>query len=575
MKRLGLLFVLVLGLATNARAQDTVVVAQPGYSVRSPRELARDAVRMFNLAGTRLFGSTDILPGDAYKGDLAILDGSLRLEGEVEGTLIAINADVELVRGARVGGDVIIVGGTLSQDPDARIIGDVHVNGRHVSVYRDGERLELGDDPAPTTRRRNYRRWSQPNGRASITAGIDGRYNRVEGLPLRAGGRIRWSGSVNGSLEGVALGYTAFPFDSILDNLGYRARGHIGFGERGEFEIGGAAYDIVSPIEDWQLADIEVAFASAILRRDYRDYYGQQGVSAYAMVRPVPGLSLSGEVSRDEERSMAARDPWTLRRRGDAWRPNPAIDAGQFERFRARLEFDSDENRGWSQHGRWLAFTEWEVGRSDDVALQPLAAGLRGNVPAGQFRYGRILGDLRRYQPIGWSGELRLRAVVGTSLSPWPDSAAGLAPIQRRFALGGVGTMPGFRFNEFSCNDPVVGLSPTAMCRDITLLQAEYRGGFDFGLDFDNWFDSRRLGHESDQFRPHQGDTSFDSPQLVLFADAGRASGGDRANTALGTDGWKFDVGGGVEFGSLGFYVARATTSSAPLRFSLRLHYRF
>ncbi|MBI4503314.1 MAG: hypothetical protein HY700_19425, partial [Gemmatimonadetes bacterium] len=484
-------------------------------------------------------------------------------------------ADVELRPGSRVGGDLIVVGGGLSQDPAARIVGDVDVDSRRIDIRREGERIELERDIPRSPRRRTDPRRYAPRGRTSILLGAEGTYNRVEGLPYRGGARIDWRGAFNGRIEAVAIARTAEPFDSILDNLGYRVSGRFGFGEDRLFELGASAYDVIKPVEDWQLADDEVGFASFLLRRDYRDYYGQRGVSGYVSVSPSPSFRITGEVARDDERSVAARDPWTLSRRSEPWRPNPGIDEGRFIHFRARLEYHSRGYNRWSDMPRWLFRGEWEVGYSNDVRLQPLPWNVRGPVPE-RFKYGRVFLDLRRYQPIG-SGELRIRALVAGDLPPEGSSA--LPPMQRRLSLGGPDPLPGYRFGEFTCNDPNAGLS-TAACREIALVQVEYRGGLNFSVfDVDrDWARSAGgSGQGWKQFRPDGERTWFDGPELVLFADGGAASGPlpPLLVKVTSSNGLRFDVGAGLEFGSLGVYAARALGGSAPIRFTLRLHQRF
>jgi hypothetical protein len=55
-----------------------------------------------------------------------LLGGSLRLEGEVTGDVICIAANVEIARSARIGRDLIVIGGRLNRDAGARVDGRIY-----------------------------------------------------------------------------------------------------------------------------------------------------------------------------------------------------------------------------------------------------------------------------------------------------------------------------------------------------------------------------------------------------------------------------------------------------------------
>lgn len=564
--RLAALALLLVAAPLAAQEPDTVIVIRRGLISRPQRDLAREAVRHFNASEVRLYGPTSIQRRDVFSGDVGALNGPLTVDGEIRGRLVAINADVELRAGARVLGDLFVVGGTLDQDPDARVDGNVQVHSTRLDIRRVGNEIRLGEEETRAVRSsprgRRYR--PQPRSRASITFNTDGTYNRVEGLPYKGGIRIDWWGENSGRLDAQLIGRTAGDFGGTSqEDLGYRVGGRMGFGNR-TFELGAWAYDVVAPVEAWQLTDLEVGVASLFFRRDFRDYFYKRGVSGSVTLR-ASRLSLTGEVARDDERSALARDPWTPFRRNQLWRPNPPVDEGQFLRFTGRLEFDS---RGSQKHGSgWYLKGEWERGQSDSVLFAPAPAAVRPAPPAGRFTYDRVFVDARRYQAIGWNGGLRLRAVAGGTAGLGVD---GPLPLQRRLSLGGPDPMPGFAFRELSCNSPGGDPALPALCDRIALLQAEYRGGLSFGLfDLDRWGHS--ADHQARRFPGiRDGDFWFDEPQFVLMANAGAAW--IHPNRP---DRFEVDVGAGLEFGSVGVYAARALSLDAPIRFSLRLYHRF
>jgi len=561
-RRLMVLVLFVLACAGAARldAQDTVVVVRAGSPLAPTSRLAREAVESFNAPETRrFFGDADIRVDDVYTSDVAVLQGHVLVEGVVKGDLIAINSDVELASTAEVGGDLLVLGGTLSQAAGASVRGSVERYSAGLDVRRVNGRIELLQPPR-VQRRRPARSYA-PSGRANIVVATGGTYNRVEGLPLLVGPRIEWGREAGGSIEALAVFRTARELEASRENIGYRVDGSLFLGRRHALTLGARAWDVVRPFNAWGLTDFEVGAASFFLHRDYRDYFLTRGVSGYARLSPTRGVTLDAELSLSRETSIGIRDPWTLFRGDDVWRANPLIDEGEYRRITAGVELDSRAARGYANFA-WLLRAEWERGYSDDVQPRPLPLAVRDPIPSSGYTYDRVTADLRLYQRIGWSGDLRLRALAGGTIGNDP------LPAQRRFALGGPALMPGFAFRSMACNESVADASLPALCDRAVLLQAEYRGNL--GL----WFNPPRWDrHDYAQWGDWEDWEDwfwFEGPNLVLFADAGTAWLAANDPGAL-----QFDVGVGLEFGSIGVYAARALVADEPLRFSVRLQRRF
>lgn len=156
-------------------------------------------------------------------------------------------------------------------------------------------------------------------------------------------------------------------------------------------------------------------------------------------------------------------------------------------------------------------------------------------------------------------------------------------PLERRFSVGGVGTIPGFDFRKYQpgivdvsqCSD---GGSPPsgnpAQCERVALAQLEYRNELHSSLlDFLN---SRPIRLRGVGFTVQ--------PTIVAFVDAGRGwlvgqpSGtleySSHSFPRFGT--FRTDVGLGLDLGIFGIYVAKAVSSSKePANVFLRVHRRF
>jgi hypothetical protein len=167
-----------------------------------------------------------------------------------------------------------------------------------------------------------------------------------------------------------------------------------------------------------------------------------------------------------------------------------------------------------------------------------------------------VFGDLRLYQPVGWGG-LKLRAVGGTVVGDNP------LPVQRRFSLGGPDPMPGYDFRRFACNGTLADPAFPALCDHMMLFQAEYRGGLNVD-PFDGMWERDEAGRRprSRDWGDWDGDW-FNEPQFVLFADAGSAW-----LEGATPDPLKWDVGAGLELGSVGLYAARAIERELRARWS-------
>jgi hypothetical protein len=579
MRGLGLAMTLgaVATTARAARAQDTTRTAAIGGL---PADVAAEVVRVYNAATTlRARGALTIDANYNATGDVAVLNGPLTIAGHVTGRVVAINADVTLLPGARIDGDLLVVGGHVDGRTDAAIGGDLRVyeavlpyreNGEQIAVAEEGH-AGSADDPSW------WRRWNRrrERSRSEITFASAHTYNRVEGLPLQIGPSYRRETNW-GQVQVEALGIlrTANHLEWTPDNLGHRARAEVRFGGQPGLALGGRLYDVVESVEPWQLSDAEVGLAAFFLHRDYRDYYNRHGASAY--VRLVGGDVASFTVGLADERwaSRETNDPLTLFRNAQGWRPNPMMDEARFHIATASLKLDSRStpSRTWSG---WYGSLDFEHGTGHDVLVSPYVqprtiegpgTGILPNV-----NYNRGFVDLRRYNRLAPNAQFNVRLVAGGQLGG--DDL----PLERRLSVGGPGTIPGYDFRSFTgntdvgqCNAAPNAAAP-ALCQRVALLQAEYRGDLRYNIGFD----------DSDRTFRYWRDAGA---SWVLFADAGRGwlvgdAEDDRLTyrknqiPAFGT--FRTDVGIGFDFADLGLYLAKAVSDTKePLNFLIRVRRR-
>lgn len=545
-----------------------------------PRDVRRDAERLWNApAALRDSGAVTIDSAQTIDGDVAVRNGPLTVAGHVTGRVLAINTDVNLTTSARIDGDLLVIGGTVTGRDVAYVGGEIRIYRERLGYDTEGDRIAThagADQPDDNSW---WRRWERrrSDSWSKIQIASAGAYNRVEGLPINLGPQV-YRRTPWGSFRLDAYGVlrTGSSFSSSSNDVGHSVRGEFTLGRVHGLGFGGQLYDVVNGVEDWQLSDIEVGLASFLFHRDYRDYYQRHGGRLFASVfaRPDVGLTLSYGDERWTTRQL--HDPFTLFYDRTSWRPSPLFDEGVVHVADVALHVDTrnDLDRPWAG---WYAVADYEHGTGN---LTTLGASSYARAIAGPVSYGRAFVDLRRYNRISPDAQINLRVVMGG----WVGGDA--LPLERRLSVEGAGAVPGFDFrapgDQYStgtCSGPNAPPGRPAECDRIALGQVEYRGSFHIGWDDDGQFD-RSYG-SSRRYR-HRGLDADGA--VVLFADAGRGwlvntpgtplSFGKSAVPPLST--FRSDIGAGLDFGEFGIFVAKAlSVTGMPANVFVRLRHRF
>lgn len=553
-------------LAASAQQKDSVATAN-----RLPRDVAREAVALFNSTTTRRATDRLEIPADSVvRGDVAVLNGPVIVAGRVSGRLLAINADVLLRKGARIDGDLLVVGGEVEGSEGATIGGELRVYHPPLHYTREGDRL-VAEDDGPLVVNQWWRRFelgARPNSNR-LELATAGPYNRVEGLPVKVGPVLyRDQGWGHLRLNVDAILRTGSSFTSATADVGHLVHGEVRIGRQFGVTLAGQLFDVVEGVEQWHLNDAEVGLASFLFRRDYRDYYGRHGSLISAALRATDNADLTLSYSDERWRSREARNPLTVFGGGRSWRENPALDAGRFHVAGATLRIDTrnDEFNPWAG---WYVLAQFERGTGAIASAGPTSPNVRSST-AGPTRYQRGFLDLRRYNRLAPNAALNVRAVLGGWLSGDP------LPLERRLSIDGPGTVPGFDFR--ASGSPDVGTCSSgadlpgrpAQCERIALAQLEYRT--DLRVSFTNG----RAGARRTRFR---ADGSW-----VFFADAGRGWLVNSPGNPLNLDrdavpslsSYRTDIGAGLDFDVLGLYVAKALSDpKQPMNVFVRVRHRF
>jgi len=539
-----------------------------------PDQVATDIAELYNQAAeVRSDGEVSVAAEHIVEGNVAVLRGPVTIAGVVRGRVLVVNGDVHLRPGGRVEGDVVVVGGFVSGADSTTVGGEVHAFSQSLRYRREGDRIVVESEHPILPEEGWLARWRRRRQMASAKLTLrGGTYDRVEGLPVMGGAQLRlptsW-GRVTADLFGIYR--SADNFDWKTENLGYDLSSQVRYGRWSGVAIGGRLFDVVSSVEPWQMRDAEVSLASFFLHRDFRDYFNDRGATGYVSIFPNRSIELRLGYTRTHWDVRDTRDPFTLFRNDAMWRPNPVLDAGVLHLVTAGLTLDT-RNVATNPSDGWLLQADVEYGTTSALRLGPTPPVAReGSEETVPVEYARTFIDARRYIRTSPFTQLNLRLLA----AGWIGGDR--LPLERRFALGGPGTIPGYDFRDtgegkeaLNChvNDSIPGTP--ALCERMLMAQMEFRRNISLNL----------RGHGG---QPHWWD--FGLPRtvaLVAFSDVGRGwlvgDGPGQYSTwsipSLST--FRVDGGFGIDFNLIGFYVAKTFTDwgESP-NFVVRLRQRF
>ncbi len=547
-----------------------------------PREVALEVTGVWNAPATRrVRGDFALAPLDTVRGDLAVLGGRARLAGVVTGQVVVLNGDATLIDGARIERSLTVIGGTFESPERPNVGGEIRVWSAAYRYHEEGDTLVAELDFFSRWSRwiRDDERGSGSGTNSDLLVTTAHTYNRVEGLPIYVGPRFgARSGDTRVRAEVVGIFRTGDQLNWKRENLGHRVLFEVRQGNSAGVAVGGRLFDEVDAVEKWQLTDTEVGLNAFLFTRDYRDYWQRHGAQGYVSLFAGRGSELRASYGEERWSSRRARNVLSIVNDNVPWRVNPLADEGVLKLLTVSATFDTrnspkDPRAGWYLRG------EYEHGDGRLIRAGASFGGVEDEEQAAV--YSRALLDLRRYNRLGPSASLNMRAVVGGWLDGDP------LPAQRRFSVSGIDALPGFDFrrqlNETDVGTCAVGGEPAyaargrpSLCDRMALLQIEWKGDFRINL----FGDDEDIGDRRWMLSRVKADGAW-----VVFANSGRGwlvgpRGTDNLLYPKGAvpdiKSWRTDLGGGFDFGNFGVYVAQAVSESGlSPNVYLRLSRRF
>ena len=472
---------------TREQALKAIRLAPGGRLRRAPEEIA-DSLRTFydanGYVAARVTARFDPEPGRLT---LVVDEGNgiaLDLEGVSEEEEARVRSLFALDTGAPL------------RDEDVRAAMD-RVEGASGGAYRlewdPPWRVEEETTGARTLRLRVVRRRLRVR---PLTSGPDPSpfRNRVEGIAPGLGVDVTLFGGITEN-HTSAYGRAAYGFDS--DAWRYAAGVRRSFGRDHRVTAGYERHDLTDSNDLFRRRPIEGPRGRPIPFHVVDDYYRRRGDEAYVFVRPTPRLHLGASFRNDRHQSLPVVADDSILFFSRRPRPNPEVAEGLMR----SLLFTARWSRAAPLFGRWEEERESFLLRSTfgTPFVHPQGARVEGTYEVaadglgGDFAFHYFTGQARASRAIGTR-----HTAVGRLLAGF---TSGDPPPQRRFAVGGLGTLRGYALKEFAGEHAVVATG--------------------------EWLIATR---------PRW-------PSLVFFYDGGTAW-----TSGLDGPGWKSDAGAGLEW---------------------------
>lgn len=254
------------------------------------------------------------------------------------------------------------------------------------------------------------------------------RYNRVEGLFLGLGTEKKYYWRDGREFTPYGSGGYAFRAHRWWGNLALARQIALGSVSDRLLEFGVEGYVVPDSKDSWIIGEGENTAASFLIHEDFRDYFERRGFALHgAFYYREPDLFAEASLTYliEQDFSLEDRTDWALFGGSKTFRPNPSITDGKLRSavVRAGLSTVMPKQRG--QEG-------WDIHTTGEFS---------GRSFGGDFVFEQYVVDVRRYQPLSRFDNINLRLRAGT--------AHGDLPLQRTFEMGGLGTLPGYRFKDF------------------------------------------------------------------------------------------------------------------------------
>ena len=347
------------------------------------------------------------------RGLLFSVKGDIEVYGEVNKDIISLFGDTYVGPGAVARGDIATVTGRIDVASDASVYGELFSG-----TDRRGSRVH---------------RFRAKSKSATFSATFD--YNRVDGLLPYCHAGFKDLDSLLPSIwvdGGYAFESKRWRYGLGLEQVLWRDRPLV---------VGGEFYRRLASEDDWIIEKCENTFFALVVTEDFRDYYEAEGGTAYLRFKPFEKVIFNARY-RSEETNWLDAQPhlWSIFGGSKLFRSNFSSISGDL-RTGAIDEIDTTSNASLGIGLEWNTLDE-------DRPYAHSGWRLNGNIEwahadfGSDFDYRKFVISASRYQQIHRRAMILVRSMFG--------NASGRLPVYKQFYLGGLGTMRGYDYKEFS-----------------------------------------------------------------------------------------------------------------------------
>jgi hypothetical protein len=286
-------------------------------------------------------------------------------------------------------------------------------------------------------------RWQTTHSDASLGSGREDLFSPVDGASpaLRIATTIFDHSKFNHTF---VSGYVSYKFGR--DDAGYSAGAERPIFGGPRVFLGAEIHDVTASDDLWRLSLLEQALVSVSFKNSFRDYYRRRGQQVWAVFRAGSSNEFSAMARWDRHEPLENGTNYSFFRDDATFRPNPLVADQHVNALVFGYTFDSRALSGAGQAATYQRHLKDDLfgtalRQRPGVRLE-WTSEIAGHAMAGDADFDRHVLNSRVYVAMGPRTLLSGRGLFGFS--------NGTLPIERRFAIGGIGTVHGYAFKEVS-----------------------------------------------------------------------------------------------------------------------------
>jgi outer membrane protein assembly factor BamA len=222
--------------------------------------------------------------------------------------------------------------------------------------------------------------------------------------------------------------------------------------------LGAEVHDMTASDDQWRLSSFEQTFVSLAFKNTFRDYYRRRGGQVFGVVRMGDSNELSAIARSDRHEPLENATTYSFFRDDASYRPNLAVIDQRVNALVLAYTLDTRGLTGAGQaatYGRHVKDNLFGQGLRQRPGFRiDWTSEIAGRGLQGDADFDRHILNARGYVGLTSRTLLSVRGLFGFS--------HGTLPVERQFAIGGIGSVHGYRFKE-------------AAGAGMALLNAEYR----------------------------------------------------------------------------------------------------